>query len=158
LETLVTSYSKGLVDGCVKLWDQDGKQVLYAEYQRGKKHGVLCFSQNGVPWLIQECDKGQPQDEYLVKWTENGPHVLSMAERTDDDNEEMSKASQQLADLERKMKNNEKELKKKLANWVAGYANKGKLNRMLDQIHGRNAAKTAESNAFWRRALQHSGF
>ena len=80
-----------------------------------------------------------------------------MAERTDDDNEEMSKASQQLADLEQKMKNNEKELKKKLANWVAGCANKGKLNRMLDQIHGRNAAKAAESNAFWRRTLEHSG-
>ena len=28
LESLVTSYSKGLVDGCVKLWDQDGKQIL----------------------------------------------------------------------------------------------------------------------------------
>ena len=108
------------MDGCVKLWDQDGKQILCAEYQRGKKHGVRCFLQNGVPWLIQECDKGQPQGEYLVKWTENGPRVLSMAERTDDDNEEMSKASQQLADLEQKMKNNEKELKKKLANWVAG--------------------------------------
>ena len=76
LETLVTSYSKGLVDGCVKLWDQDGKQVLYAEYQRGKKHGLLCFFQDGIPWLIQECDKGKPQDEYLVKWTENGPHLF----------------------------------------------------------------------------------
>ena len=81
-----------------------------------------------------------------------------MAERTDDDSEEMSKASQQLADLERNMKNNEKELKKKLANWVAGCANKGKLNHMLDQIHGNNAAKSAESNAFWRSALKGSGF
>ena len=56
------------------------------------------------------------------------------------------------------MKNNEKELKKKLANWVAGYANKGKLNHMLDQIHGHNAAKAADSNAFWRSALSRSGF
>jgi hypothetical protein len=156
LETLVTGYSEGLRNGCLKLWDESGKQILYAEYQNDKKHGVLCYFQDGIPWLIQECDKGQPQNEYLVKWMGNGPRVLSTAQLAGDDAAEVSRASQQLATLERKMSNNERLLERKVANWVTGIKNQEKRDRMLGRIHGRNAAKANETNEFWRKALKGS--
>ncbi len=155
LHTLVTYYSKGFLEGCVKLWDQDGVQVLYADYQHGKKHGVLCFFQNGRPWLIQACDRGKPQDEYLVKWTQDGPRVLSTEQLT---GPEVDTAKQQLADLEDAMRKSETKLKNKLKTLVAGSASKKKRDDMLRHIAGHNAAKTAESNAFWQSALKRSGF
>ena len=162
LETLVTFYAGGLRDGCVKLWDEGGKQRLYAQYRldrkHDQKHGVFCFFQDGIPWLIQEWENGQSQNAYLVKWTRNGPLLLSRSRLDGDEITQMSTAEQQLLALERKMNKNERELKKKLTNCIVGISNQGKLNNSLDRIHVHNAAKSAEANTFWRSALSRSGF
>ena len=119
---------------------------------RQETRRALLF-QNGIPWLVQECDKGQPQNEYLVQWTGGGPRLLSTAERSDA-TAEASAAKQQLADLEHTMKNREKQYRKNLANSIAGMANKSKLSNSLGRIHARGTASAAADNAFWRTALK----
>ena len=56
------------------------------------------------------------------------------------------------------MRKSETKLKNKLKTLVAGSASKKKRDDMLRHIAGHNAAKTAESNAFWQSALKRSGF
>ena len=162
LATLVTDYSEGLRDGCIKLWDDKRRQILYAEYRRvrkrDEKQGIACLFQDGIPWFVQVCDKGKPQYEYLVKWTQAGPLPRSAGQLRGDEIAEMSKASRQLADLEHEMKHNETQIQRKLANYIAGISSQGKLASTLERIHRNGAARSAEANAFWRSALSRSGF
>ncbi len=162
LATLVTDYSEGLRDGCIKLWDDKRRQILYAEYRRvrkgDEKQGIACLFQDGIPWFVQVCDKGKPQYEYLVKWTQAGPLPRSVGQLRGDEIAEMSKASRQLADLEHEMKHNETQIQRKLANYIAGISSQGKLASTLERIHRNGAARSAEANAFWRSALSRSGF
>jgi len=169
LQTLAV-YSNNTRNGCLRQWDEAGKCILYAEYQRGRKNGVLCFLQKGRPWLVQEYDKGRPQSEYLVKWTQESPHILSTVQLTGGDITDMFNARQQLVTLEKTWLRNEMDLKKELTDlrleknrqtkqqeFVNGAADRRARERDRIQAHNaENAARNAAAaDALRRSALQH---
>jgi hypothetical protein len=153
LHTLAKVYSNDNLQGWVELWDEAGKPVFYGEYQHGRKHGVLCYFQNGIPRLIQAWEKGKRTSEYFVKWMKDGPRVLSPDQLAGDDTGNMNRAALDLAELDRNMRKNEKELKKNLKNWVASGANQWRRRHSLDKIHANSAAKAADMDGYWRKAL-----
>jgi len=161
---LADGYKKGSLNGCLRQWDRDGKRVFYAEYGNGKKQGILCLFQDGMPWLIQEWEKAKAQNEYLVKWAQNSQRVLPTATLTGDDNEEMSRAHQQLAVLEK----TEIEFKNSLRDWrndevdrirrqnfVAGAKDRRKA--QSGRIGAHNAQKAAATESFWQGVRQRTG-
>jgi hypothetical protein len=154
LHTLAKVYSNDRLQGWVELWDEGGKPILYAEYQRGRKHGVLCYFQNGIPRLIQEWEKDKRKSKYFVKWMTNGPRTLLANQLTGGDTDNMNRAGVELAELDRNMRKNEKELKKNLKNWVASGAIQWRRRHSLDKIHANSAAKAADMDGYWRSVLK----
>jgi hypothetical protein len=153
LFVLVTNYSKDKIDGCVKLWDEQGGPLFYSQYLRGRRHGILCYCRDGVLCLIQDCDMGKPLRQYLVKWTEADPQILLKDELTGDDAEKFRVATDELTQFERHMDQNQRTFVNKIHNSVVGQAHRGKLVRSLGTISGHSAAKAAEMRGCWSRSL-----
>ena len=124
-------YSKGNLHGSLKVWDEEGNRVLYAEYKNGKKNGLVCLFQDGEPCLIEEWtwqDQKNPKNKYLAKGTQGGSLLLSK-----DEDGEMSKAIQQLVDLETTMQQNDRKLKKELLEWFHNEDKREKQRRVAEQ-------------------------
>jgi hypothetical protein len=130
---------------------------------------VVCLFQNGIPWLIQECDTGAPQHEYLVTWTQNNPCILPATELTGGELADISKARQHLATREKTNQENEAKLKQ----WLVDRHRKGETQKRnqrftdgaadrraaaSDRIGAHNAQKSAVMESNWRSALDRSGF
>ncbi|MCD4728197.1 MAG: trypsin-like peptidase domain-containing protein [Pirellulales bacterium] len=141
-------YKRAKLNGPMKRWKENGERILYVDYKYGRKHGLLCLFQAGSPWLIQEWDKGNIQNKYLVKFSELVPKAQMNAEES----EEYGKAITELALLEAMLKENEAELKKTLAKWYRKEHERikrerqtelapGKLSRQLDRISKLNSAR-----------------
>jgi antitoxin component YwqK of YwqJK toxin-antitoxin module len=169
LRILAMSYLHGRLDGCLRQWSADGKRMLYAQYQNGKKHGLLCFFRDGLPCLIQECDKGKAQKEYLVRWTQDSPNILQVASLAGDEAAEASRAHRDLATLEETMYKGETELKADAVNFYHEEENRIRKARFAavsaqqraaasERMRARNAANAEAVNSLWRSALGRSGF
>jgi len=109
---------------------------------------LLCLFQAGSPWLIQEWDKENVQNEYLVKSSELVPKPQMNAEES----EEYGKAITELALLEAKLKESEDELKRDSADWYRQEKGRiaqkrltdlapDKLRRQLDRISELNRTR-----------------
>jgi antitoxin component YwqK of YwqJK toxin-antitoxin module len=165
LQTLAF-YKNANLHGPMKQWNSNKRRLLYAEYNSGKKDGLLCFFQDGIPWLLQQCDCGNVINEYLVRWTEqNACRILPVAQLTDAERTEAVKARQQLATMEETMRQNEGKLKQTLAEWyrkekqrvrqqqfVAGASDRHA--RQSERIIAHNAEDAAIMESNWRRALR----
>jgi S1-C subfamily serine protease/antitoxin component YwqK of YwqJK toxin-antitoxin module len=105
-------------NGSLLVLDESQAKLLYAEYKRGNRDGVLCFFQNDRPRVVQEWDKEKLIAEYIVSWTGAGPKVVSKNECRDSAlGTELTDALTQLADLEAQIEVGEDELKKELREW-----------------------------------------
>jgi hypothetical protein len=164
LQTLAVAYKKGDLDGCLKQWDEDGKRVFYAEYRNGKKQGILCLFQGGMPWLIQEWEKAKAENEYLVKWAQHSQSILPTSTLTGSDSEELSRARQQLAMVEKTEIQFKNTLKKwrnaeldriRWQNFAAGA--KDRRAAQSGRISDHNAQKAAANEAWWRETRQRTG-
>jgi hypothetical protein len=166
LQTLAF-YTTGDRNGPLKLWNEKGQRLLYAQYKYSKKHGIACFFQKGMPWLAQEWDKGQLANEYLVKWANKGPRILTAAEVTGDQQTEFSKARDEVHDLYATIDANEKALKNNLAKWCHDQDQEARKRNFTVQAPGRrarasatiaahNAENAAANESVWRTALRNS--
>jgi S1-C subfamily serine protease len=166
LQTLA-SYKEAKLHGPLRQWQENGERLLYAYYGSNNKHGLVCFFQNGTPWLIQECDKGQIQSQYLVKWTKDLARAVPAEQLAGDEIAEMAKACRKLDALEEKMKRNEPILKRQLRDWFVDERDKARReqfkesapDRKRDQserIQGHNAQKRAAWESNWRNTLERS--
>ena len=148
---LVTQYSKDQkIQGCVKMWDEKGEPLFYSDYRHGVRQGVICYFHDARLRLIQECDRGRPQRQYLVNWMAAGPRILSADELGEHDAEVFRAAVQDLTKLDNVMRKGEDSLKRFLYRNTVGAANQARLGRSLGTIAGRGAAKAAEFAGFWR--------
>jgi hypothetical protein len=67
-------YSKGQRDSTLQTWDEQGRPLVFAEYQLGKIHGLRCVFQaccedckSGHLWMVQEWEQGQLLATHLVR-------------------------------------------------------------------------------------------
>lgn len=60
------SYSDGKLHGRLLLWDDQGRPRLFADYARGKPHGLFASFADGVPVLAGEAFGGTAEPRYLV--------------------------------------------------------------------------------------------
>lgn len=114
---MLASYAMSSRDGTLRRWETDKRRLLYADYKRDKKEGLVCLFREDLPWFIQECDGGDVKAEYLVRWHESKPEVLSRSLLQGDDLREIISARTKLAELESQMERSESELKKTLREW-----------------------------------------
>lgn len=157
LFVLVTNYSKDKIVGCVKLWDEQGRPIFYSQYDKhGHRDGVLCYCQDGVLCLIQECDKGKPPPrdrQYLVKWTEAGPQILLADKLIGGDAEKFDAVADKLKQFEMHMDQNQQRFVRTIHYSVSGQAIAVKRNRAIGVIAGHSAAKAADMRGCWSRSL-----
>ena len=117
LQSLVF-YAKAARHGTLRIWNENGQRVLYAEYKNGKNNGLVYLFREGVPWLIKEFDKGVAQSEYLIKIDGDGFRILTDDEmRKEDFMKGMVDAISQLGALEETLNENEATVKRELADW-----------------------------------------
>jgi hypothetical protein len=167
LQTLAL-YSKGSLNGSLKQWDETGQRLLYADFKNGRKHGLICLFRDGMPWLVQEWDKGDAEGEYLVQWHDDGPSIISSAKMSVDEKQEHSTALAKLDALQKAMNRSEGKLKRELADWfrkedelakqkrfVAGASDRRARERARSAAHAEQAALT--NRAWWRAVLNQSG-
>lgn len=166
LQTLAF-YEDANLHGPLKQWNDKGDRLLYAEYTNGKKNGLLCFFQAGVPSLIQEWDKASIQNEYLVKVAASVLQVVPPGEMSDDESSQHREAKEQLAVLEATMKQDEADMKKDLADWFRKEDQRARQERFAagaadrraaasDRVRAHNSEKAGAWETNWRHALNRS--
>ena len=157
-------YYSSRPDGPLRVWDENGRYRLYAERVRGRKRGLVCLFEGGLPRLIQEWEGDKLLREFLIEFTGDTP-VVTAKEKLDPERlRSFLAAHTELAELEEDLAQQEKELKKELADEVASLKQKLAAERSVmgrkaisAAIKKRNQAKDAAAGAFWRRALQGTG-
>ena len=63
---MLAFYPGGHLQGPCRVWDDDAKMLLFAQYKDDEKHGVACLFKDGVPWLVQEWKTGALENETIV--------------------------------------------------------------------------------------------
>jgi hypothetical protein len=162
-------YHESLRDGLLRRWDVNKQRLLYAEYARGNKNGLVCLFRDGMPWLIEEWKSGRMGGQYLVKWSEGSPSVVPRAALQGDDAKEFASAQKRLYELEAAIDREETELKQELREWYreeeqsARWAKAAKMSvkrqqAMSKRIRARGAAGAAAARNAWQGALRRAGF
>lgn len=166
LQTLA-GYLAGELKGPLRLWDEQQRRILYAEFKRDKRNGLLCFFREGKPWLIQEWSMDAIQDEYLVKYSAGTATVVPGAKAQGKDAEDFTAAKEKLDELEKQLWENEAQLKRGLAKWYRAESERIRRERFASQAPvrrdnaqrrdlARQAQQAAEAEAFWRTVLMRS--
>lgn len=142
LSTLA-NYYKGRLNGQLRCWEETKEKekrivkrrgprlLFFGEYTRGRKNGLACLFNKGLPWLIQEWNKNNLVDEYLVEFVDGKPTVVSsrklepadpdlplqVFEKRIEKIREFVDAQRRLRKLEVKMQKREVKIKKQLLTW-----------------------------------------
>jgi len=158
---MVATYATNDRDGPLRRWDTDKHRLLYADYRRDKKHGLVCLFREDRPWFIQECDSGDVSAEYLVKSREEKGEALTRDQLRPDDLREMVSARTKLAQLESQLEQRESELKKALREWFVEKDKEIKRQRVARQSAARRDEQRKREDAaqrnlqiLWRSALR----
>ena len=86
--------------------------LLYSKYNDGKKQGVTCLFKDGMPWLIQEWDKGTLQNETVL--VRKGSDYVAV-----DDAAQLAEAQKKLSAVEAEVADTDKDVKNSLRKWFA---------------------------------------
>jgi hypothetical protein len=162
-------YTDARLDGPLKLWNEKKERILYAEFKKGKKHGLVCLFEHQRPRLVQEWTSAKLQGEYFVRYGGPSPAVLNATDLSDDEADTFANAKEQLRVLEKELQANEARLKRELAEWARKEDRKAKQqklaelapsrhDRAMGRIDDSNAARGAAWESSWRTALNRSGF
>lgn len=107
---ILADYSKALLQGPLRVWDEDKHLLLYDQYKDDKRHGITCLLKDGAPWLIQEWNRGDLQSETL--FIRNGSGFVAV-----DDVKQLAEAQKRLSSVEKELTETESDLKKSLGKW-----------------------------------------
>jgi hypothetical protein len=159
-------YANANRHGPLKQWNDAGERLVYMDFKNGRKHGMVCLFQAGVPWLIQEFDRGNRQSEHLVRTVNGALRVLTEAEMNGETKADREKAAEQLLALEAKLKESETKLRSEMADWYRKEDQRLKRERFSELAPARHEAAmrrieehSASSGigAMWQSALRRSG-
>jgi antitoxin component YwqK of YwqJK toxin-antitoxin module len=107
------TYVDGELNGVLRVWNEDKERLLYAEYRKNNRDGLVCLWRKNWPWLVQEWSKGALKHENLVKDVDEKPVVLDAAKPGEAEDEEFAQARQQLRELQKSLSRNTDEVKQK---------------------------------------------
>ncbi|MGO8749328.1 MAG: hypothetical protein ACLQNE_25485 [Thermoguttaceae bacterium] len=158
-------YTANSLQGPLRVWDNNTQRLVYAEYKKGKKQGVCCLFRDGLPWVVQDFDKGQVQSSYLVKFTGVTPAVRAATALSDPEKKELESAEQKLNELEEQMADGQQKVKKVVS---VSYQKLKQARASRHSVAAREAdrqrdaaahdAEMRQNQDYWRRALKGSGF
>jgi len=165
---VLANYNMSSRDGPLRLWGEDTRGLLYAEYLRGRKNGLVCLFRDGRPWFVQECDKGEVVAEYLVRIAAGKSVPVAVRNWNPEDAHEYRAAVNTLDSLDNQMKEGEDKLKKGLMDWYRKQTQRQRQElftklapqRREDAREREMARRAADNAAFermWRAALHRSG-
>jgi len=147
---MLASYAMSDRDGPLRRWDENQHRLLYVDYKRDRKHGLVCLFREDRPWFIQECDSGDVSAEYLVKWNEGKGEALPRDRLGPDDLREMISARTKLAQLESELEKSESDLKKSLREWFVEKDREMKRQRVARQSAARRDEQRKREDAAQR--------
>ncbi len=133
----LANYPKGQRQGPCRIWDEEKRMLLYAQYKDDKKHGVTCLFKNGIPWFVQQWNMDSLEKETIVV-RKGGEYIPA------EDPQELAKAQEKLSAVEKERAGDEGELKKSMRiSYVEGTKKfeEEKDKSLYKAIHARNAAQ-----------------
>ncbi len=158
-------YNNALKHGTLRYWEEKHVRVLFANYKSGKKDGVLCFFERGVPRLVQEWKRDKLSAEYIVN-VANGAFVVGKSDSlSGSDRKAFDKSKNELARVEALIAENEQMIKREMAPLSRKAEEQDKRERgakvtknirdgMLDRVDYHNAVKSEDAQNQWRQTLQ----
>jgi hypothetical protein len=154
---LLAYYPGAQRQGPCRVWNEEGKMVLYAQHKDGKKDGVTCLLKDGHPWLVQEWKAGTLGNETVV--ARKGSEYVAV-----DDAEQLAQAKETLSTVEKEVAANESELRKTMYTWFVDTSEriKKEQDKVLTKVAAAQskAAKQAirqERDAYVTAAHTHYG-
>jgi len=163
--SMLASYVMSDRDGMLRRWEENKHRLLYADYKRGKKHGLVCLFREDLPWFIQEYDAADVATEYLVKWKEGTAEALSRNRLQADDLRELISARTKLTEMENQLEKSESDVRKSLREWFIEKEKEARKKRVAKQSAARrdeqrNREDAAQRNmqTLLRSTLRATGF
>jgi hypothetical protein len=135
---MLANYPEGKTGGPCRVWDDEKHMLLYSQYKDGKKHGVTCLLKDGVPWLVQEWDKGTLQNETVV--AKKGNEYVAV-----DDAQQLAESQKRLSAVEKQVAETESDLNKSLRKWFTDEGDRFKKEK------GQILKKVADAQGIVRR-------
>lgn len=163
--SVLANYHMAQLDGQLRMWDEDGRRLLFREYSRDRKNGLVCLFSKGLPWLIQEWDKNSFVAEYLIEFTGRVPSVVPKKDLGPEKLKELVGARKRLYELEAELRKREVEIKKRLVVWYREEDRRIKQKRaairgpavrrdITDRVNARRAAREAYLRALRRASTR----
>jgi hypothetical protein len=152
---LAVAYRSGKLEGCLRQWDENGRLILYAEYQGGKWHGVVFYFRAGKPVLIRLYAGDVIQNEYFVKWSLDGrptalpPDKLSSSADSDD----LFQACKELDQRKEEIANGESSLEKRLGKYITAQKTLGARKKALGAIDARSVQRNQAMQSLMKAGL-----
>ncbi|MGA2616447.1 MAG: hypothetical protein ABSF26_02485 [Thermoguttaceae bacterium] len=130
-------YPDGHRQGPCRVWDEEKRMLLYAQYKDDKKHGVTCLFKDGVPWLLQQWNMGILESETIV--VRKGDGYVSA-----EGSEQLAQAQKKLSAVEEERTADEGELNSNMRRWFSEsrkQAEEEKDKALYKAIHARGEAE-----------------
>ena len=126
---MLAYYPGGQLQGACRVWDDEQRMLLYCNYKDSKKHGITCLLKDGVPWLLQEWNKGALESETVV--VRRGTDFVAV-----DDPQQLAKAKERLSTVEKELAETVSGTKTSLRKWFAdeGDRIKKEKGKILTQV------------------------
>ena len=113
----LANYHMAARDGWIRVWNENMERLYFAEYKRGKKHGLTCLFRDDLPWYVQQYEKGDLVGAYLVTQKSNPLEAIREQDLTPDGAKECALARNKSSELESQMDQGEVKLKKSVREW-----------------------------------------
>ena len=149
---MIAFYADHKLQGSVQIWTDQKERLFYAEYKNGDAQGLVCLFRGRLPWLVQEWNRATLEHEYLVQCVGQSPTVLPTADVAGSEAAELVRARQRLTDLQDKIESDEREFKRKLADWLRKEDQKAKQRRIPQMAPARRPGRGRQPSGSPRAA------
>ena len=161
LKTLA-DYRADQLCGALRIWDENKNRLLYSEYSHGKRHGITCLFSDGLPWIVQEYQRGATATEYYVDLKGGVAKLVAKdAIAVHDEELDYADALEKLADLDGVLQKGEMTLRRAVQDQIKSMV-AGVRARQREGANARLMGRQAQIDADWSAnaaaALSSSGF
>lgn len=157
---LLAQYNESRREGPLRIWNEYGTISYFGEFKNGEPHGLKCLFEQGMPWLVEECNLGDLQARYRIDWREGTPTIVEIVGGGELTDPLTAAAVEALAALEENLALRERSIRVDFTKWYRKNrdALRAEIAARLHQVQRQNRAERKrlrdEENEKRNRALR----
>lgn len=115
--SVLISFAGGERHGTLRSWGGKGDLVLWSEYKVGKKTGITCLCNHGIPVRVEEWENGRRRSVYLIVTRDGSTRVVESRDATESESKQLDVAEKTLLSIERLLRDHERQWKSTFRAW-----------------------------------------